>query len=129
MPYGVPCGGALWALGRHEVDRLHRLAGGLKITRDGGDRLDPALLHCDHNLAARLFSNAFKRGSPAATLQSAHARACVPQAGVGDRAEIMQSFQYRVSTEASGLGGACLIAASDDAALLARLTARFFAIA
>src|SRR5712691_10185650 len=41
------------AIGHHEVDRLHGLAGGLKITRAGGDRLGPALLHRDRNPAAR----------------------------------------------------------------------------
>ena len=60
--------------GHHELDRLHGLAGGLKITRAGGDRLDPALLHRERNPIARLASNAFKRGGPAATLKSAHKR-------------------------------------------------------
>ena len=118
----MPVGGALrWcpmAIGHHEVDRLHGLAGGLKITRAGGDRLDLALLHRDRNPIARLSSNAFKRGSPAATLQSAH-KGLRAESWGRDRSEIMQSFQYRVPTEASGLGDACLIAASDDAALLA----------
>jgi len=109
VPYGQ---------GHHEVDRLHDLAGGLKITRAGGDRLDPALPHRDRNPIARLSSNAFKRGNPAATLQSAH-KGLRAESWGRDRSEIMQSFQYRVPTEASGLGDACLIAASDDAALLA----------
>jgi hypothetical protein len=90
----VPYDGALGALGHHEVDRLHGLAGGLKITRAGGGRLGPALLRRDRNPAARLAWNAFKRGNRR-PLYALHTGARVPKAGVDDRAEIVQSFQDR----------------------------------
>jgi len=70
VPYGQ---------GHHEVDRLHGLAGGLTITRAGGDRLDPALLRCDRNPAALLSSNAFKRGNRR-PLYALHTGARVPKA-------------------------------------------------